>query len=300
MDNIFLFAGQGAQYSGMGRDFYLASDGARRVMDTADKVLGREISTLCFSGSDDELSLTENTQPAVLAVDLMAYEAVLERGIRPSAVAGFSLGEYAALVAAGVLSIEEAFHLIDIRARAMQSAVEPGKGAMAAIRRCRAEDVEEVCSEVDSVWPVNYNSPSQIVISGLIEGVELASKKLMERKCRVTMLPVSAPFHTPLMENARLVLERELGSITFSDAAIPVYMNYDGGAHRSADDIRRCLLLQTVSPVRWTTILENIADDHKETRFIELGPGHTLSSFVKKTLLAEAMSVFDMSGLESL
>lgn len=300
MDNIFLFAGQGAQYSGMGKDLHDNVEGARRVLEVADTVLKRSISSLLFSSSDAELSLTENTQPSVLAVDLMAYEALKERGIMPSAVAGFSLGEYAALVAAGVLSCEDAFRLIDIRARAMQKCVEPGKGSMVAIKRCTADVVEEVCSTMDSVWPVNYNSPSQTVISGLSERVERAVEELKRRRCRATVLPVSAPFHTPLMESAREVLEKEFERVSFCNAEIPVYMDYDGGAHQEGEDIKRCLLLQTVSPVRWTTILTRIDESYSEKRFIELGPGTALSSFVKKTLGLEAASVFDMEGLSSL
>ena len=300
MDNIFLFAGQGAQVSGMGKDFYSSLEGARKILDTADSVLERSISSLCFEGSDEELSLTENTQPAVLAVDLMAYEAVREKGILPSAVAGFSLGEYAALVASGVLPLDEAFRLIDIRARAMQSCVEPGKGAMVAIKKCPPEVVEEVCSSFDNVWPVNYNSPIQTVISGLSEQVESAVAEFKNRKYRATVLPVSAPFHTPLMERARAVLEKEFANTTFSEAKVPVFMNYDGKAHTDGEEIKRCLLLQTVNPVRWTTILSSIDSSYPDKRFIELGPGSTLSAFVKKTLGQDSSSVSDMAGISTL
>lgn len=287
---VFLFNGQGAQQTGMGYDFCQSSSSAKEVFETADKAAGRKISELCFTGSEEELKKTVNTQPCVLTVDLAIAAAMAEQGIRPDIAAGFSLGEYAALVSAGVLRTEDAVRIIQIRAEAMQQAVPEGAGAMAAVKKCDEELLTSICKEAGEVWPVNFNSPEQIVISGYTEAVENAVARLKELKYRAVLLPVSAPFHTPLMHSAMETLEKEFKDIEFKDASIPVYMNYDGKAETRKDEIRRKLLLQTVSPVQWTTTLRSIAAD-TDPEFYELGPGTTLSAFTFKTLGIKARSI---------
>lgn len=282
--NAFLFSGQGAQSPGMMKDLYETSVAAKTVFDTADRVLGRSISDLCFTGLQEDLNLTHNTQPCILAADLAAYAALTESGVKPDAVAGFSLGEYAALVAAGVISIEDAFKVIQIRADAMQEAVPVGKGAMAAIMKLTPDEVQALCDEVDGyVIPANYNSPAQTVVSGEVEAVAQLLSLAKERKIRAVSLPVSAPFHCKLMEPARKRLETELESISFANVSIPIFMNIDGKAHTDAGDIQQCVLGQTVSPVQWVKTLNNLSNSGISI-YIELGPGKTLTGLVQKTL----------------
>ena len=199
----FLFSGQGAQAPGMMKQYYDSVPTSRRVFDAADEALGRSISELCFEGSQEDLDLTHNTQPCVLAADLAAYEAARAAGLEPDGFAGFSLGEYAALVAAGCLKLEDAFPLVQLRADAMQEAVPVGEGAMAAVMKLPADDVESLCAEVDGyVVCANYNSPAQTVVSGEAGAVDALVKLCKERKVRAMKLPVSAPFHCKLMEPA--------------------------------------------------------------------------------------------------
>ena len=300
MQNIaFLFSGQGAQAAGMVKSIYESSPAARAVFDLADHVLGRPISELCFSGPQEQLNLTRNTQPCMLAVDLAAHAAARETGIRPAAVAGFSLGEYAALAAAEVIALEDAFRIIQLRADAMQDAVPVGRGAMAAVK-LGAEEAGTLCGEVEGyIVPANINSPVQTVVSGEAEAVDRLLVIAKEQKIKAVKLPVSAPFHCALMEPARARLEKALQGIPFHHAAVPIYMNVDGTAHRDAGDIRQCVLQQTVSPVRWTdTICRMDAD--LGCAFVELGAGKTLCSLVKKIQAdAVAMHIEDAATLSA-
>lgn len=285
MTNIaFLFSGQGAQTPGMGKSLYDNSAAAKKVFAIADSVLGRRISEICFYGSRDKLNLTHNTQPCMLVVDLAAYAVISENGIKPHAVAGFSLGEYAALVAAEVISAEDAFRLVQLRADAMQRAVPVGQGAMAVIMKIDSAEVEKLCEQVEGyVIAANYNSPLQTVISGEAEAVAEVVKLAKEKKCRTVKMPVSAPFHCKLMEEARIELEQAFANIVWRDAAIPIYMNVDGRAHSSAEDIRESVLQQTVSPVYWQDTIQNIYAAGC-CRFLELGVGDTLCGLVNKIL----------------
>ena len=280
----FLFSGQGAQAPGMMREYYDSVPGARRVFDVADEVLGRSISGLCFEGAQEELNLTHNTQPCVLAADLAAYEAALAAGFEPDGFAGFSLGEYAALVAAGCLAIEDAFPLVQLRADAMQEAVPVGEGAMAAVMKVDAAELEELCEQVDGyVVCANYNSPAQTVVSGEASAVDALVALLKERKIRAMKLPVSAPFHCELMAPAAEKLAEAIGGVSLSDPRLPVYMNVDASPLECAADLPAKMTAQAKSPVRWRQTLERMWDDGF-TSFLECGPGSTLSGFVKKTL----------------
>lgn len=280
----FLFSGQGAQFPGMMHDVYAAVSGARRVFEVASKALDRDIAALCFEGTQEELNHTRNTQPCVLAADLAAYEGFLEAGVIPGAVAGFSLGEYAALVVAGVLDEVDAFRLVQLRANAMQAAVPEGKGAMAAIMKGSAEELEELCEQADGyVACANYNSPMQIVISGEIAAVDAVVAVCRERKIRAMRLPVSVPSHCALMTPAADALADALSSVDLRVPRLPLYMNTVARPVRDVTEIRESMIAQLTLPVLWYQTLIALWNAGF-TSFAECGPGSTLTGFVKKTL----------------
>ena len=285
MKIAFLFSGQGAQYPGMMKDLYESEPAVKEVFDKADGTLGRSISGLCFEGTQDELNLTHNTQPCVLAADLAAAAALKAHGIEPAVSAGFSLGEYAALAFNGSLSLEDVFKVIQVRADAMQEAVAPGKGGMAAFVGASAEQVEEICAEVKAGYVVaaNYNSPVQTVVSGSAEGVDEACAIAEAKGLRCVKLAVSAPFHCAMMEPAANKLKEVFADMTFAMPSVPVYMNVDGKALENAEEISEKLVKQAMSPVQWVKTLQNMQADGVDT-FVECGPGRTLSGLVKKTL----------------
>ena len=280
-----LFSGQGAQYPGMMEDLYEAESAVREVFDLADTVLGRCISRICFKGTQEELNLTHNTQPCMLAGDLAAAMVLKAYGIQADSVAGFSLGEYAALAYAGAISMEDVFRIIQIRADAMQDAVGPGEGAMAAFVGASSEQVETICNKVTKGYVVaaNYNSPVQTVVSGSAVGVDEACTLAESIGLHCVKLAVSAPFHCALMEPAARRLENEFKKIIFNNPSIPVYMNVDGKPITYSAIVADLLVKQAMSPVRWVQTLENMQADGIDT-FIECGAGKTLSGLVKKTL----------------
>ena len=279
-----LFSGQGAQYPGMMKDLYDAESAAKDLFDKADEALGREISKVCFEGTQEDLNLTHNTQPCMLAGDLAAAMILKDHGIQADAVAGFSLGEYAALAYAGAISMDDVFPVVQIRADAMQEAVAPGDGAMAAFVGATAEQVEEICAKVRGyVVAANYNQPLQTVVSGSTAGVDEACELAEAAGLRCIKLAVSAPFHCALMEPAAKRLEEEFKKITFQNPSIPVYMNVDGKPVTNGTAVPDLLVRQAMSPVQWVKTLENMQADGIDT-FIECGAGKTLSGLVKKTL----------------
>ncbi len=294
----FLFSGQGAQVPGMMKDIVDESNAAKEVFDTADKALGRSISELTFNGAQEELNLTHNTQPCMLTAEIAAFKALIEKGIKPDVVAGFSLGEYAALVAAGVLSTEDALKIIQIRADAMQEAVPVGKGAMAAVTKQDAETVNALCDEVDGyVIPVNYNCPGQIVVSGENDAVDKLIEIAKGRKIRTVKLAVSAPFHCALMAPASEKLAEAFKTITVNKPALPCYSNVDAKPYAEDADVAEQLCTQVKSPVLWEQTLRNMADDGVDI-FVEVGPGTTLRKFVSKTL--GEVKIFSVNSLEGL
>lgn len=281
----FLFSGQGAQYPGMMKELWDMEPMAREIFEIADRVLGRGISELCFEGSQEDLNLTRNTQPCLLAADLAAAMALKAHGVKAGALAGFSLGEYAALAYAGVISTEEAFRIIQLRADAMQEAVPLGEGAMAAFFCPDSEKVEKICGDVTEgyVAAANYNSPMQTVVSGTATGVDAACKAAKEEGILCVKLPVSAPFHCALMQPAAMKLKEAFADTSFSAPAIPVYMNVDGKEVKRGGKIPELLVRQAMSPVRWVDTIRNMNADGVDT-FIECGAGKTLSSLVKQTV----------------
>lgn len=297
-----LFSGQGAQTPGMMQDLYECIDVGRQVFETADRTLGRCISGLAFGGTQEELNLTHNTQPCVLAADLAAYMALADRKIHPDAAAGFSLGEYAALAAAGSLTIEQAFSVIQKRADYMQEAVPEGKGAMAAIGGRTEEEVRLLCEAANGyVIPANLNCPGQIVVSGESKAVNQVVEMARERKLKAMVLPVSAPFHCEMLKPAADRLAVELEKIPFGKPKIPVYMNVDGKKETDGTGICRKLVSQATSPVYWEKTIRNMYADGIDI-FIEAGPGKTLSGFTKKIFKGWAevtsLRVSDMPTLQ--
>jgi [acyl-carrier-protein] S-malonyltransferase len=281
----FLFPGQGSQYPGMGRTLAESFSAARRVFDTADAALGFPLSRLCFEGPADQLQLTANTQPAILAVSAAAAAVLTEKGVRPAFVSGHSLGEYSALVAAGAIRLEDAVRLVRRRGQYMQEAVPAGQGAMAALLGIELAAVEAICSEAaqgDVVSPANLNSPGQIVIAGHAAAVQRALElaKLRGAK-RAILLNVSAPFHCTLMKPAADRLAVDLDLLVIAGPEAQLVNNADAEITRSPAVIRNGLMRQVTAPVRWTESMQKLIAEGVEL-FIEAGPGKVLSGLMRQ------------------
>ncbi|MBL4937670.1 ACP S-malonyltransferase [Clostridium sp. YIM B02515] len=302
MDKVaFIFAGQGAQYAGMGKELADNIEASKKIFEEADKALGFEISKLCFEGPKENLDKTENTQPAVLTTSIAALKALEEKGIKPDFTAGLSLGEYSALVCSGVLNFSDAVKLVRKRGRFMQEAVPEGVGTMAAILGLSSEDVREICREASSlgiVEPANFNCPGQIVIGGEIEAVKAASEKAKEKGAKVMPLSVSAPFHTSMLKPAADKLEEELKNIELGNVKTPIITNVTADYVGSTEEVKELLKKQVMSSVLWENTIKRMLDDGVDT-FIELGPGKVLSGFVKKIdRKVKVVNIEDMKSLE--
>ena len=304
MKTAFVFPGQGSQKVGMLKDLYEAYPIVRERFAQADEALGYSISQLCFEGPDTELVKTANTQPAILTASVACYEILKEKGFTPDIVGGHSLGEYSALVAAGVLDFKDAVYVVHKRGEYMQEAVPLGEGAMAAILALPREEVVRICAEVNdtvgSVQAVNFNCPGQIVIAGATKAVEVAAEKMKEAGAkRAVMLPVSAPFHSRLMEPAAKRLQEELNKIEVKNAQIPVVANITGEILTDGATIKVALVKQAAAPVLWEDCVATMVD-FGVTRFVEVGPGKVLTGFTKKINKAmELANVEDESSLAS-
>lgn len=281
MKKAFVFPGQGAQFSGMGKDLYENSVEARDMFEKANEVLGFRITDIMFGGSAEELKQTNVTQPAVFLHSVILASTL---SIQPDAVAGHSLGEFSALVAAGVLSFEDGLRLVAKRATAMHKACEAHPGTMAAILALPDQTIEQICDSIEGVVvAANYNCPGQLVISGAAEAVNEACTKLKEAGARrALVLPVGGAFHSPLMEPARQELEAAIAEATFNAPVCPVYQNVDAKPYTDPEQIKQNLIAQLTSPVRWTQIVLNMIEDGF-TDFTELGPGNVLQGLIKKT-----------------
>jgi [acyl-carrier-protein] S-malonyltransferase len=282
----FIFPGQGSQHPGMGKDLAEKFPAARQVFEEADEALGFSLSALCFNGPAEQLQLTENTQPAILTVSIAALRALQAEGFpMPQFVAGHSLGEYSALVAAGGLQLTDAIRTVRARGRYMQEAVPVGAGAMAAILGADLETVNAGCeqaSEGEVCSAANINSPGQVVIAGAANAIDRAIVILKERGAKRAMkLNVSAPFHCAMMKPAQDRLAADLSSIQFSDSEVPVVTNVDARAVRNADQLRDSLVRQVSQPVRWLESVEFLISQGVKT-FIEIGPGKVLSGLVRQ------------------
>lgn len=299
----YIFPGQGSQFSGMGRDLAEKYTAAREVFEEADEALGFSISRLCFSGTAEELQLTENTQPAILTTSIATLRAAESAGLpAPEYVAGHSLGEYSALVAAGALSLADAVRTVRLRGRFMQEAVPVGTGAMAAVMGADLKMVEEACdaaAEGEVCSPANINSPNQIVIAGNAAAVDRAIAILKERfDKRAIKLNVSAPFHCALMNRAQERLAVELEKIEFHDLRLPLITNVDAAEIRSGEDARRKLVRQVSSPVRWLDSMQLLRAQGVQT-FVEVGPGKVLCGLLRQIDRdASCLNVGDIENLE--
>ncbi|GMQ59527.1 ACP S-malonyltransferase [Vallitalea sediminicola] len=278
----FLFPGQGAQYLGMGKEIANNFESSKKIFQIASETLGFDIEEVC-NEKEDVLNNTEYTQPAILTTTIAILEAVKEHGLKADVVAGLSLGEYSALVANGAMDFEEAVRLVRKRGRYMEEAVPKGKGSMAAVLGLEPRIVEEICDSIDGmVLPANYNCPGQIVIAGEVEALNTACEKLEEAGAkRVIKLKVSGPFHTPMLNPAAEKLMKELEEINVVKNKIPYITNVTADYVDDHKNVKTLLTKQVVSPVRWEETISRMIDDGVDT-FIEIGPGKTLSSFVKK------------------
>jgi len=282
-----LFPGQGSQAVGMGCDLAETWPSAAEVFAVADTALGSELSRLCWEGPEDALRLTENTQPALLSHSVAAWRVLTEGGLRVEAVAGHSLGEYSAAVAAGAMDLADALRTVRLRGRLMQRAVPVGEGAMAAVIGLDDEAVTAACAEEtaasgEAVVAANFNAPGQVVIAGGAGAVERAGARCKQRGARrVLPLPVSAPFHSPLMAPARVGLEPTLRALDLSDLSVPLYRNVDAAPVAAGEALREGLVRQVDAPVLWSQTVQRMWADGFDT-FVEVGTGTVLSGLVRR------------------
>lgn len=278
----YVFPGQGAQFVGMGKDLYENNEEAKAMFEKANDILGFRITDLMFEGTEEDLKQTKVTQPAIFLHSVILAKTLGEE-FKPDMVAGHSLGEFSALVAAGALSFEDGLKLVAERAQAMQKACELQPSTMAAVLALPDEKVEEICAEIDDiVAPANYNCNGQLVISGTIEGIDRACEKLLAAGAKRAMkLKVGGAFHSPLMQPAQEELAEAIEAAEFSEPICPVYQNVDGKPHKDPAEIKENLIKQLTAPVRWTQDVEAMIEDGAD-EFIELGPGSVLQGLVKK------------------
>lgn len=303
--DAFVFPGQGSQYVGMGKDLAENFNGAKLIFEEANDVLGFDIKSLCFSGTESDLRLTANTQPAILTTSIAALRVLQnETDISPSFVAGHSLGEYSALVCCGALSFADAVQTVRQRGIFMQEAVPVGVGAMAAIMGVDVEELINLCQEAaqgEVVVPANFNSPAQIVIAGHKTAVERAIILAKERGAkRALLLPVSAPFHSPLMAPAAQRLKAELESVSLAPLACPLVSNVEAVPYQDESKVKDLLVEQVCAPVRWSESIQSMKDSGV-SRYVEIGPGRVLSGLNKRLdRSAVHKNIGDMDSLKKL
>ena len=290
----FVFAGQGAQYSGMGKSLYDTSPAVKALYDKAEEIRPGTMAQ-SFTGTAEELRQTVNTQPCLYLVDLAAALALGEKGIHADLCAGFSLGEVAALAYAGVYSAEDGFALVDKRAQFMHEASLGMEPAMAAVMKLDTETVERICAETADVYPVNYNSPGQIAISGTVAGIQAFKEKTASLGGRIMDIPVSGAFHSPFMASASDKLASEIASLAFAAPKIPVYANLNGKPY--GEGAKETLAQQVKSPVLWEKTIETMIEAGAEV-FIECGAGKTLAGLIKR--ISKDVQVFSVQDAESL
>ncbi len=301
----FVFPGQGAQYVGMGKDFYEKHPIAAEVFDKANESLGIDIKQMCFEGPEDELVKTENTQPAILTTSIAILKVVEELGIKADVTAGLSLGEYTSLVYSGAMSFEDAVKLVKKRGKYMQEAVPVGKGTMAAIVGLEREQVQEIINDASSegiVEGANYNCPGQIVLSGEVKAIEKACEIAKEKGAkRALILPVSAPFHCKMLVPAGVKLSEELDNISMSPLSVNVISNVTAKYIENEGDIKEFLTKQVSKSVLWEDTIVLMLEDGVDT-FIEIGPGKALTGFTKKTAkkLGKKVKTYNVQDLSSL
>lgn len=297
----FLFAGQGSQYIGMGKELYDNYEVCKQTFEEANESLGMDLTDLIFNGNKEELDLTENTQPSVVTMSIAAYRAIIAEGITPDVVAGLSLGEYSALTASGVFSLSQAVPLVRKRGRFMQEAVPAGIGKMSAILALSEEKVREACTEAKEygiVEPANFNCPGQIVIGGEIKAVDEAAKLCKEKGAMKTIdLAVSAPFHTSMLKPAADRLLQELEPMTLGDIGTSIIANVNAEFVNDSGAVKNLLYNQVMSSVLWEQTIRKMIESGV-TKFVEIGPGKTLSGFVKK--IDRGLKIYNVENIASL
>ena len=296
----FVFPGQGAQFTGMGKDLYETNPLAKELFDKANEILGFDITKIMFEGTDEELRQTKVTQPAVFLHSVISALCMGD-AFQPDMTAGHSLGEFSALVAAGALSFEDGLKLVSQRAQAMQKACEAAPSTMAAIIGLADEVVEQICAEISApgnvVVPANYNNPGQLVISGNVDAINTACEKLKEAGAkRALPLKVGGAFHSPLMQPAKDELQAAIEATEFHAPKCPVYQNVDAKAHTDAAEIKQNLIAQLTAPVRWTYEVQNMIADGA-TDFTECGPGKALQGMIAK--IAKGNDAVTYHGIEA-
>ena len=300
-ETAFIFPGQGSQSVGMGRELFENFKVAREIFEEADDTLRFSISTLCFQGPEEALKLTENTQPAILTTSVAALRVFCEeKGSTARLVAGHSLGEYSALVCSGALRFADAVRMVRLRGRFMQEAVPVGEGAMAAVLGMERDRLEKICQEEASgevLSPANFNCPGQIVISGHAKAVERAIERIKQEGKKAVPLPVSAPFHSALMEPAGLRLEKELETISVEDLQVPVVTNVEAELNTEKGRVKKLLVAQVSSPVRWEESMRKMVEKGME-RTLEIGPGKVLSGLMKR--IEPGVETFNIEDVKTL
>ncbi len=297
----FVFPGQGAQYTEMGKEFYDNFEISKNIFDKSNEILGFDLKSICFNNPDNKLNLTKITQPAILTVSIAILEVLKQYNIKPDVTAGLSLGEYSSLVCAKSMDFETAVKLVYKRGTYMQEAVPVGKGAMAALIGLNRKDVLNLCSEVSKfgiIEPANFNCPSQIVIGGETKTIDIACEKAVDFGAkRAVKLAVSAPFHTSMLKPAGNRLKNDLDNINFKELEIPVVANVTGEYITDKNSINKLLEMQVYNPVLWEDSIKKMIDNGVDT-FIEIGPGKTLCSFIKK--IDKSVTSYNIENIKTL
>lgn len=295
---ISLFSGQGSQYPGMGKDILESMPDFSEIFETGSEILGRDLRAICFESDSAELARTINSQPAIMAVSILCLRAAMAKGYKFDGVAGHSLGEYAAMYASEMISLEDAFRLIKARSEAMEEAAAQAKGTMAAVMKISPQQVEDVCAQAkEYAAAVNYNSPVQTVVAGTPEGINEVSEIFAGMKARVVPLNVAGAFHSKLMQPAADKFYETAKKIEFKNPKVKYYSNVTGGELTDFSDIASLLAKHIVSPVRFTSELLAMQKDGAD-KFVEFGPGKTLTGLVRKTL--KDVTAFNIENLETL